>query len=179
MISPSAVTGRKKSRCRTVWVSTQAAYTTRDARAAKASWLGENWGPGVVVVKFGSTRLSVARVATVASPAPLPSALKTARCRRMAPSSKQMPTIPLQVIMTAAKTVSRANEAYSGLPELIKVTIRPTSITVTATAKQQRAERFADPVGDHLGVVDRTHHGRGQDHRHQHHHARCPGCGPR
>ena len=55
----------------------------------------------------------------------------------MAPSSRQTPTIPLQVIMTAAKTVSRANEAYSGLPELIKVTIRPTSMTVTATASSK------------------------------------------
>jgi hypothetical protein len=53
---------------------------------------------------------------------------------RMAPSSRQSPTIPLQVIMTAAKTVSRARVATSGFPELISVTMSPTSITVTATA---------------------------------------------
>ena len=42
--------------------------------------------------------------------------------------------MPLVVIMTAANTVSRASEAVSGPPEIIRVTIRPTSITVTATA---------------------------------------------
>ena len=46
MISPSDVTGRKKSRCRMVWVDTQAAYSTRDASAANANWPGENSGPG-------------------------------------------------------------------------------------------------------------------------------------
>jgi hypothetical protein len=70
--------GRKKSRWRTVWVSTNAAYSTSEAIAAKASCAGENCGPGRLVVKVGSTRLSVATVATVASAAPLPSALNTA-----------------------------------------------------------------------------------------------------
>ena len=42
--------------------------------------------------------------------------------------------MPLQVIITAAKTVSRASEALPSPPEAIKVTISPTSITVTATA---------------------------------------------
>ncbi len=36
--------------------------------------------------------------------------------------------------MTAAKTVSRANDAVSGPPETIRVTIKATSMTVTATA---------------------------------------------
>ena len=76
---PSVSTGRKKSRCRTVCVSTNAPYSTSDAAAAKVSCGAENCGPGVVVVNVGSTRLSVARVATVASAAPVPSALKTAR----------------------------------------------------------------------------------------------------
>jgi hypothetical protein len=43
--------------------------------------------------------------------------------------------MPLHVIMTAANTVSRARVDVSPLPETIKVTIRPTSITVTATAR--------------------------------------------
>ena len=38
------------------------------------------------------------------------------------------------MIITAAKTVSRASVDVSSLPETISVTIRPTSMTVTATA---------------------------------------------
>jgi hypothetical protein len=73
--TPAEVTGRKKSRCRTVWVSTNAPYSTTDATAAKTSCAGENSGPGRLVVKVGRTRLKVASVATVASAAPVPSAL--------------------------------------------------------------------------------------------------------
>lgn len=47
-----------------------------------------------LVVNFGST-LSVAKVATVAGAAPLPSALNRVIPYRTAPSSKQRPTIPL------------------------------------------------------------------------------------
>ena len=43
--------------------------------------------------------------------------------------------MPLQTIITAAKTVSRANAALSGPPERISETISATSITVTATAR--------------------------------------------
>ncbi len=43
--------------------------------AANASCGGENSGPGVVVVKVGTTRLRVASVVTVAKAAPEPSAL--------------------------------------------------------------------------------------------------------
>src|SRR3954464_14240408 len=42
--------------------------------------------------------------------------------------------MPLAVIITAANTVSRANDAVSGPPDTISVTINATSITVTATA---------------------------------------------
>ena len=45
-----------------------------------------------------------------------------------------MPTIPLQVIITAAKTVSRASVEVSLPPPSIRVRISATSITVTATA---------------------------------------------
>ncbi len=51
------------------------------------------------------------------------------------------PRIPLQVIMTAAKTVFRASDAVPGPPATMSVTIRPTSMTVTATA------RTSDPIG--------------------------------
>ena len=43
-------------------MSTNAPYTTSDAAPAKASWPGENTGPGRAAVKVGSTRLSVATV---------------------------------------------------------------------------------------------------------------------
>ena len=72
--------------------------------------------------------------ATVASAAPVPSALnETNRCL-IAPTSRDSPTIPLVVIITAANTVSRANVSVPGPPEIISVTISATSITVTATA---------------------------------------------
>ena len=50
--------------------------------------------------------------------------------------------MPLQLIITAAKTVSRASvEVSLPPPETISVRISPTSITVTATA------RTSDPNG--------------------------------
>src|SRR5579859_6873306 len=52
----------------------------------------------------------------------------------MPPTSRQMPTIPLQTIITAANTVSRASPAFSGPDVNITETISATSITVTATA---------------------------------------------
>jgi hypothetical protein len=54
--------------------------------------------------------------------------------KRSAPISKAIPTMPLQVIITAANTVSRANDAVAGPPEIISVTMSPTSMTVTAIA---------------------------------------------
>ena len=48
--------------------------------------------------------------------------------------STEIPRIPLQVIMTAANTVSRAREDACPPPEIMSVTIRATSMTVTATA---------------------------------------------
>jgi hypothetical protein len=137
---PPSATGRKKLRCRRVWVRTKSTYSTSDAAAANVSCAGENRGPGTRV-NVGSTRLSVARVVTVASAAPLPSGLNSTVPKRSEPSSSARPTIPLVVIMTAANTVSRASEAVSWPPESMSVTIRPTSITVTATA------RTSDPNG--------------------------------
>ena len=82
-----------------------------------------NSGPALLVVNVGSTRLSVDRVATVASAAPAPSALKTATPCRIAATSSESPTMPLQVIITAAKTVSRASDSVSWPPDTISVTI--------------------------------------------------------
>ena len=93
-----------------------------------------NSGPGSDVVTDGTTRQSTASAITVASAAPVPSGLKTARWCLSAPTSREMPTMPLRVIITAAKTVSRARPAASLSLVTIKVTISPTSMMVTATA---------------------------------------------
>ena len=93
-----------------------------------------------------------ASVITVASAAAVPSALNSAKRRRSEPISSERPMIPLQVIITAANTVSRASASVSASPETISVTIRPTSITVTATA------RVTDPRGYDLRVVNRGKH---------------------
>ena len=45
--------------------------------------------------------------------------------------------MPLQTIMIAEKTVSRASEAFSGPPPSIIETTSATSITVTATARSR------------------------------------------
>ena len=78
--------------------------------------------------------LSVASVVTVARAAPAPSALNDICERCHAPTRIATPTMPLQVIITAANTVSRASELVSPPPPSIRVTISATSITVTATA---------------------------------------------
>ena len=76
-----------------------------------------------------------------------------------ADSRIEMPTTPLQVIITAAKTVSRASVSVLSPPPTIRVTISPTSITVTATASTSEPNGSPTRCGDHLGVVD------GGDHR--------------
>ncbi len=85
-----------------------AAYNARDATAAKASCEGENSRPSAEVVKLGSTIVTPASVITVATAEPVPEALKLTRWCLSAPTSSEMPTMPLSVIITAAKTVSRA-----------------------------------------------------------------------
>jgi hypothetical protein len=117
-----------------VWVTTKIAYSSSEAIAAKVNWAGENSGPGRLVVNVGRARLSPASVATVASAAPVPSALNTVRRKRTALTSRHRPTMPFTEIITAAKTVSRASDDVSGPPETISVTINATSMTVTATA---------------------------------------------
>ena len=127
-------TGRKKSRCRTVWVNTNIAYRAADATAANVSCDAENSGPGSEVVNRGSTSVRPASVITVARAEPVPSALNSARWCLSAPISSDRPTIPLTVIISAAKTVSLARVEVSLSPDTIKVTISATSMTVTATA---------------------------------------------
>jgi hypothetical protein len=117
-------------------VNTNSAYSASDAMAAKASWEDENSGPGVAVVNRGSTSVTEASVITVASAEPVPSGLNVARWWRSAPTRSASPTMPLAVIITAANTVSRASVDVSFPdPPSMSVTIRATSMTVTATAR--------------------------------------------
>lgn len=64
----------------------------------------------------------------------MPSDWKIATRCRSAAASRLTPTMPLQVIMTAANTVSRASVELLAPPSAIKVTISATSMIVTATA---------------------------------------------
>jgi hypothetical protein len=73
------------------------------AAAAKASCEVEYSGPSADVVKLGSTMVTPARVMTVATAEPLPEALKLTKWCLSAPTSNAMPTMPLSVIITAAK----------------------------------------------------------------------------
>ena len=52
--------------------------------------------------------------------------------------------MPLHVIITAANTVSRAKVSVSPPPLIINVTIKATSITVTATAST--SEPYGSPT---------------------------------
>ena len=113
---------------------TNITYSDSEATAAKASCPGVNSGPAAEVVNRGSTRVSVESAMTVASIEPVPSGLKGGRWLRNAPTTSERPTMPLTVIITAAKTVSRARPAVSPPPLTIRVTMSATSITVTATA---------------------------------------------
>ena len=72
--------------------------------------------------------------ASVARAALTPSTPKVCTRCRLAPTSRQIPSMPLRMIITAAKTVSRASAAVAGPPASISVTIRPTSMTVMAMA---------------------------------------------
>ena len=60
-------------------------------------------------MKFGTTRQSVDNVATVANAPPVPSALNETTDPRRVPATIERPTMPLDVMITAANTVSRAS----------------------------------------------------------------------
>ena len=58
--------------------------------------------PGVVLVKVGSTSVSVARDMSAASPGPEPSTRNVCSRWRSPPTRTHTPTTPLQMIITAA-----------------------------------------------------------------------------
>src|ERR1700712_3634189 len=95
---------------------------------------GEKVGPGVDVVNAGSTSASVLSATSPASVGLVPCTLKPTSPCLAAPTSTHRPTTPLQTIMIAANTVSRASAPVAAPPANISATINATSITVTATA---------------------------------------------
>ena len=86
------------------------------------------------MVRVGSTSDKVARVTNAARAGPAPSMRNDCSPCARAPSSTEMPTTPLTMIITAAKMVSRASPALSGPPASMTLMISATSITVMATA---------------------------------------------
>ena len=92
----------------------EAAQSTSDAAPEKASWASEKVGPGTLVATLGSTSVSVIRAASDGQRGER--ALEPERLLVMAEpaASRQRPTTPLQMIMTAANTVSRGRPAFSG-----------------------------------------------------------------
>src|SRR5262249_31703844 len=118
---------------------TNSPYSTSAVTAANASCGGENSGPGVVVVNVGTTMPRVDRVATVASAAPAPSALKETTDAPRVPTRIDSPTIPLHAMITAANTAATPVRGPgfrpAPPPPIISVTIKAPSMTVTATAR--------------------------------------------
>src|SRR5699024_2590967 len=110
-------TGRKKSRCRSVWVNTNNPYSSNEAHAAKTNCDAAYSGPGSLTVKFGNTIVNAANVVTQARAAPAPSGWNRVIPYRSEPTNNDTPTIPFVVIIAAANTVSRANEDDSSLAE--------------------------------------------------------------
>src|SRR5512135_2839163 len=101
---------------------------------AKTSCDGEYVGPAVDDVNWGSTRASVASVASTATAGVVPSVRNVTTFRRRPPESRHRPMMPVQTIMTVANTVSRASTVAFSPPDSISATISEASITVIATA---------------------------------------------
>ena len=91
-------------------------------------------GPAVVVVKLGSTSARPASALSEASAGLVPSTRKASTPWRRPPTTRHRPTIPLQTIITAENTVSRASVLALSPPASISDTISATSMIVTATA---------------------------------------------
>ena len=70
--------------------------------------------------------------------------------------------MPLQTIMTAANTVSRARPALSAAAADHHGDDQRHLDDRDRDGQHERAERFADAVRDDLGVIDRREHGRDQ-----------------
>ena len=72
--------------------------------------------------------------------------------------------MPLQVIITAAKTVSRASDGAVLAARGHQRDDQRDLDDRHGDREHEGAERLADAVGDHLGMVDGGQHGAGQDH---------------
>lgn len=104
-------------------------------------------GPALLVVKVGSTRVRVASATSTASVGLVPSTRKASTRWRRPPTPTHSPTTPLQTIMIAANTVSRASALAVAPPASISATISATSITVTVTATAAATASISVPKG--------------------------------
>ena len=118
-----------------VRTNTNTIYNSKETTPAKANWVLLNVGSEVEEVNLGRTSTKVLKTAKTDSIGVVPSTRKVSTLCRQAPKSKHRPTTPLQTIITVANTVSRAKALVAVPPESIKVTIKDTSIMVTAKAK--------------------------------------------
>ena len=141
-----------------------------ETTAAKASCGAVNVGPGVLVVNAGRARHSVASVTTAASAPPLPAAWNATTWWRTAPTSSASPTMPLQVIITAAKTVSRASDGGLRAARGGDAEDQPDLDDRHRDREDQRPERLAHAVRDDLGVVHGHQHRADQRQGDDHHH---------
>ena len=88
-----------------------------------------------LVVKVGKTKVRVLRANKAASAGPTPWTRNTCSRWRQPPSSRHSPTTPLQMIMMAENSVSRARVTLPVLSDNMKDRISATSITVTDNAR--------------------------------------------
>ena len=85
-------------------------------------------------VNEGITRASTAIAITVPSSAFAPCSLNSTTWSLRASRISEIPTTPLHTIMITAKMLSRANVSAGAEPEVMRVMINDTSMTVTASA---------------------------------------------
>ena len=87
--------------------------------------------------------------------------------------------MPLQVIITAAKTVSRASVAVLSAAADHQRDDQRDLDDRDRDGEHQRAERLTDPVRDHLGVVHGGQDGAAEEGGDDRHHGTAAGPAPR
>ena len=118
--------------------------------------------PGELVVNAGSTSDSVASVISAASAELAPSIRNVCSRWRSAPTSRQTPTTPLQMIMTVANTVSRGRAAWRRAARHHHRDDERHLDHGDRDREDERPERLANPMRNDLGVVDRRDDGADQ-----------------
>ena len=123
---------------------------------------GRELGPGRLVVKVGTTSVSVASVATVASAVALPSALKVAsRGSQRAHEQRDADDAVAGDHHGREHGVARERRGLVAAGDHERDDQRHLDHG-DRDREHERPERLADPVRHHLGVVDGGQHGPGQ-----------------